>query len=75
MTDLQTLFKTVDELSSTELKELYQYIVESRVQFMESESKSDQQPRKLGLHAHLGKAWMSEDFMGELPDSFWLGEE
>ncbi len=32
-------------------------------------------PRILGLHAHLGKAWMSDDFRDELPDEFWLGQE
>lgn len=32
-------------------------------------------PRILGLHAHLGKAWMSDDFHDELPDKFWLGKE
>lgn len=33
------------------------------------------QPRILGLHAHLGTAWMSEDFDEPLPDEFWLDEE
>lgn len=32
-------------------------------------------PRILGLHAHLGPAWMSDDFDEPLPDEFWLGEE
>ena len=32
-------------------------------------------PRILGLHAHLGKVWMSDDFHDELPDEFWLGKE
>lgn len=32
------------------------------------------QPRILGLHAHLGPAWMSDDFNDPLPDEFWLGE-
>ena len=32
-------------------------------------------PRILGLHAHLGEGWMSEDFKSELPDEFWLGRE
>jgi antitoxin (DNA-binding transcriptional repressor) of toxin-antitoxin stability system len=31
--------------------------------------------RILGLHAHLGKAWTSDDFDEPLPDEFWLGEE
>ena len=31
-------------------------------------------PRILGLHAHLGEGWMSDDFRDELPDSFWLGK-
>jgi antitoxin (DNA-binding transcriptional repressor) of toxin-antitoxin stability system len=32
------------------------------------------QPRIMGLHAHLGKAWTSDDFDEDLPASFWLGE-
>lgn len=31
--------------------------------------------RVMGLHAYLGKGWMSDDFDEELPDSFWLGDE
>jgi prevent-host-death family protein len=31
--------------------------------------------RILGLHAHLGEAWMSDDFDDGLPDEFWFGEE
>lgn len=31
--------------------------------------------RVLGLHAHLGEAWISDDFDDPLPDEFWLGEE
>ncbi|MBI5959102.1 MAG: toxin-antitoxin (TA) system antitoxin [Chloroflexi bacterium] len=32
-------------------------------------------PRILGLHAHLGAAWISDDFNDPLPDEFWMGEE
>lgn len=28
-------------------------------------------PRIAGLHAHLGPAWMSDDFDDPLPDEFW----
>ena len=69
MTDLQELFKTVDQLTAHELKQLYHYILENRIQFAEHKSAGPSQPRKLGLHAHLGAAWMSDDFMAELPDS------
>lgn len=31
--------------------------------------------RVMGLHAHLGQGWMSDDFDEELPESFWLGDE
>lgn len=31
--------------------------------------------RIMGLHEHLGAAWMSDDFDEPLPDEFWLGEE
>ncbi len=75
MTDMQELYKTVDQLTSEELKQLYRYILENRVQFVDTENQPSSQQRQLGLHAHLGKAWMSGDFMDELPDEFWLGEE
>jgi hypothetical protein len=78
MVDLQTLYSTINELSADELKQLYTYIVENRLQFLESKTQDTSSPiapRILGLHAHLGEAWMSDDFDAELPDSFWLGEE
>jgi antitoxin (DNA-binding transcriptional repressor) of toxin-antitoxin stability system len=31
-----------------------------------------QAPRVLGLHQ--GQGWISDDFIDELPDSFWLGD-
>jgi hypothetical protein len=34
-----------------------------------------EEPRVLGLHAHLGTAWMSDDFGEPLSDEFWLGKE
>jgi hypothetical protein len=30
--------------------------------------------RVLGLHAHLGEAWISDGFDDPLPDEFWLKE-
>jgi hypothetical protein len=75
MADLQALMRAVDELSASELKQLYTHILETRVQFMDATEKPLQPaPRILGLHEHLGHAWMSEDFNPELPDSFWPGE-
>lgn len=67
MADLQTLIKAVDELNADELKQLYDHIVETRMQFTDA-----QQPltvptaRILGLHEHLGHAWMSDDFNDEI---------
>ncbi len=75
MTDLEILFRSVDELTPDEVKKLYTYIIENRVKFTNPSSESTDKPRILGLHAHLGKAWMSDDFDDELPDEFWLGEE
>ncbi len=67
MADLQALFHAVDELSPEDLKQLYKYILENRIEFVDRQATS-QTPRTLGLHAHLGKAWMSDDFRDELPD-------
>jgi hypothetical protein len=77
MADLQELIRAVNELSAEELKQLYLYITETRVRFSDTQPAASQhpvKPRVLGLHAHLGKAWLSDDFNDELPDSFWLGE-
>jgi hypothetical protein len=73
MTDLQELFKTVDKLSTEELKQLYNYILDHKMEFKGVESHPKQE-RVLGLHASLGHAQLSDDFMDELPDEFWLGE-
>ena len=76
MADLQALIRAVDELSASELKQLYTHIIETRVQFVDAnEVSSISTPRIIGLHEHLGHAWMSDDFNAELPDSFWLGED
>jgi hypothetical protein len=75
MADLHTLFQAVDELSPDEIKQLYDYILKSRVQFTDVPPKAPLKERVIGLHAHLGPAWMSDDFHDELPDEFWLGEE
>ena len=77
MADLQMLFEAVNELTADELKQLYLYITETRVQFggvQSVESQQSDEPRILGLHAHLGSAWLSDDFHNELPDDFWLGK-
>jgi hypothetical protein len=76
MADLQALLQAVDELSAGELKQLYDYILQTRVQFMDAhEAPVPAAPRILGLHEHLGQAWMSDDFNDELPQEFWLGED
>ena len=76
MSDLQALFEQIDQLDADEIKQLYDYLVKNHIEFVPV--KSESQPVRqcvLGLHAHLGEAWMSDDFDDELPDSFWLGEE
>ncbi len=76
MSDLQTLFKEVDDLSPDEIKQLLEHIAKRHGDLADAKSQDESlKPRVLGLHAHLGEAWMSDDFDDELPDSFWFGEE
>jgi hypothetical protein len=76
MTDLQKLFEEVDTLTAEEIKELYAYIQKNHIEFVPAKTEQESLKRRvLGLHAHLGPHWMSEDFDDELPDEFWLGEE
>ncbi len=75
MADLQTLFQTVDELTSEELKQLYLYITQKHVQFVTAPEKTPSRTRVIGLFENIGETWISDDFDAELPDSFWLGEE
>lgn len=76
MVDVQTLIQAVDALSASELKQLYTHIVETRVQFVAAQdARVPATPCILGLHEHLGRAWMSDDFNDELPQQFWLGED
>ena len=74
MADLQALFKEVDKLSAEEIEELYKHVAGIRTQ-IPATSTPQRSERVLGLHEHLGKAWMSEDFDAELPDEFWFGEK
>jgi hypothetical protein len=70
MADLETLMRAVDELSASELKQLYTHILETRIRFIDTGGEArPATPRILGLHEHLGHAWMSEDFNDELPAS------
>jgi hypothetical protein len=73
MADLEALFDAVNELTPEEVKQLYTYILEHRIAFVDENAVSSDSPRVLGLHAHLGAAWMSDDFKDELPGEFWLG--
>ena len=75
MVDLQTLFRTVDELNNEELQQLSRYILEKQEHLSENDQPHSLKPRILGLHEPLGHAWMSADFNAELPESFWLGED
>ncbi len=65
MTDLQTLFRTIDELTPEEKQQVVAYIQERREAVV--------QPTRIpGLFPGI---WISEDFNAELPESFWMGEE
>jgi hypothetical protein len=75
MADLQELIRAVDELSASELKQLYNHIVETRSQVLAVPEESRSTPRILGLFEHSGETWMSDDFNAELPDEFWLGKD
>ncbi len=68
MADLQGLLDAVNELSPEEVKQLYTYILEHRIEFV-GEKAATPAPRVLGLHAHLGKAWMSDDFWNKSLDA------
>ena len=68
MTDLQTLFRTVDELTPDEKQQLIDYLQQSQ-----PERAAEPEVRIFDLHP--GAMVMSDDFDDELPDSFWLGEE
>lgn len=75
MADLQELMRAVDALSASELKLLYKHIVETRIQFIDSQQTIHPARRILGLFEHVGETWTSDDFDAELSDSFWLGED
>lgn len=66
MTDMQTLFKIVNDLSAEEWAELKEYLEKHPP--MESAPPDDQSPRVLGLFAG---GWVSQDFDDELPEEFW----
>lgn len=68
MTDLQTLFRTVDELTAHEKQQLIEYL-------QQSQPEPTAKPGKRIFDLHPGAIVMSDDFDAELPDSFWLGEE
>ena len=64
--NLDTLKLTIDALSPEERQELRQYLDQ-----VEAQPKPVKKQRILGMHAHLGNFWMSDDFDDELPDEFW----
>lgn len=70
MVTLTEVFKAVKQLSGAEKRQLLDYLQQTEDDIPESPKQ-----RIAGLHAHLGKAWMSDDFNEPLPDSFWFGEE
>lgn len=67
MADIQDLFEQVDALSPDEIKQLYDYIVTKHVEFVPTKAvEAPTGKRILGLHAHLGPHWMSDDFDDDL---------
>ena len=62
MADLQALKQAVNELTAEELKQLYLYITETRVQFRPVSEETASTPRILGLFEPLGETWVSDDF-------------
>lgn len=61
-------------LSTEEKQELVKEIM-GALEITPKKTAAKKSPRILGLHAHLGEGWISDDFGDELPDSFWLGSE
>lgn len=68
MLELKTILEAIRELTPDELEQLRQ-AVEAETEKLASKPK-----RMIGLHEHLGHAWMSDDFDDPLPDEFWLGQ-
>ncbi len=66
MTDLQTLYKIVNDLSAEEWAELKDYLEKHPP--VEPPIRDPKAPRILGL---LAGGWVSADFDDELPDEFW----
>jgi len=75
MADLEMVLKAIDEMTPKQLRQLYAYLAERQIEANPQVPKSAPAKRVLGLHAHLGLAWTSDDFDDPLPDEFWLGEE
>jgi hypothetical protein len=87
---LEQVQRQIDQLTPDQLRALVQYILARHVQFVGPPPSATAEPapvqapeppsepqkkRILGLHAHLGPHWMSDDFNDELPMEFWLGED
>lgn len=71
MSNLTSVIEQIKQLTDAERQQL--------VDYLQSEQAKSEPPkpkkRVIGLHEHLGKGWMADDFDDELPDSFWLGED
>ena len=67
MTDLRTLFRTIDDLTDDEKRQVMAYL-----QGTQPNHPTSSQPRVFDLHA--GVIWVSVDFDDELPEAFWLGD-
>lgn len=72
-TDLQSLYKVVDQLSEQERAQLMNYLAGGT----DRPTLDDAQPKNRGWTFDLapGAIQTTPDFDDPLPDSFWLGEE
>jgi hypothetical protein len=76
MSDVHTITDQITQLKLDEIKEIFDFIVKNYAPFPpEDTSHRSRKKRILGLHEHLGEAWLSDDFDAELPDEFWFGKE
>lgn len=72
MTTLDAVLASLNQLAPHERQTIYQYLHQHpELRMDEPQGKPT---RILGLHAHLGPAWLSDDFHDPLPDSFWFSE-
>ena len=62
MADLGELIRAVDELDISDLKQLYDNIIETHGQALNAPIRTPSTPRILGLFEHVGETWTSDDY-------------